>query len=212
MEGFPYIRQGSCFCKNTNRNLHSGKEEFHVREQEQEFSIGGVRKTNQRCPSFQFPRLQKDESHKRHDRQGELPAAARGNCWGGCRRKWSKGPLSAFLFSPSCLPWPGKEGCCQPLFMMKSELNLDCPGEHEMDSYAMAMPAVCFGLQGHWRKPNILEASLLNDDFLSQAGTCSESCVGVCVLSVQVLRVWIHCLSQFLTCLLPGIYFTFSFF
>lgn len=108
-EGFSYTREGSCFCKNTNRNLHSVREEFHV--QEQEFSIGDVRKTNQRGPRFQFPKVQKDESHKTHDRQGELPAATRGNCWGGCMRKWRKGPLNAFVFSPSCLPWPSKEGC-----------------------------------------------------------------------------------------------------
>lgn len=43
-KGFPYVMEEYCFCKNTNRNLHSGREEFHV--QEQEFSIGGVRKTN----------------------------------------------------------------------------------------------------------------------------------------------------------------------
>lgn len=28
-KGFPYIREGSCFCKNTDENLPSEREEFH---------------------------------------------------------------------------------------------------------------------------------------------------------------------------------------
>lgn len=47
----------------------------------------------------------------RATRQGEICAPARRNYWGRCIGKWSKGPLSAFGFSPSCLPWPSREGC-----------------------------------------------------------------------------------------------------
>lgn len=48
-KGFSYLGEGYCFCMITNRNLLSGREEFHV--QEQAFGIGSVRKTNQRCPT-----------------------------------------------------------------------------------------------------------------------------------------------------------------
>lgn len=33
-KGFPYVREGSNFCKSTKRNLHSRKVEFHVQERE----------------------------------------------------------------------------------------------------------------------------------------------------------------------------------